>query len=158
MAAAEQQGYIADHSCARLVRHPVRTPHWPLPDFGNRHAAPSLARHGHAVRQQHRMDTAAHAASTGRDPAASPELDTASSACLSVASTAMGLAVVRQSSSRNKAEIGPEGDVLVGGSQTGMADWREAIVEKEREEWQPNSPADSQRAVEVEAYSAEIGG
>jgi len=147
MTASEQNGYIADHSAAAAraairsgLRNGFRRPR-PLPDFGSRQAARGLAPPGERARQGTSASSAAQPASTGRDPAASREPDAASSASRPAASGREESAI-RHVLASKEAESGERQGLVPGQRcQAGAGDWREAIVEKGREEsrsaWPP---------------------
>ncbi len=165
MSAAEQNGYIADHSAAAALsairsglRNGLRNPR-PLPDFRSRHAAPSLAQQRQRARAELGTGTTAKPASTSRDPASTHEPDKANSASLPAASSRDGSPLGKVSASMD-AESGERGDLLPGhGCQTGKSDWREAIVQKGPEEWQPKlALPHAELARAVEARGSEIGG
>jgi len=164
ISAAEHNGYIADHNAAAArsairsgLRNGLRNPR-PLPQFGDRHAAPIPAQHGWRGRQEPGTSDAARPLSTGHDRAWSCELDAASSAGLPAASSCEGQAVGLVSASKG-AELSEPGDVLPGhGCQTGVSDWCSAIVQRGRDVWQPRfALPGSDRAVAAEAQGAEIG-
>jgi len=161
MTAAEQNGYIADHSAAAAraairsgLRNGFRNPR-PLPDFGRRQTAPGLAPRVQGARHKPGASNAARPASPGLDPAESHEPDAASSACLPAASDREESDIDPVLASR-EAELGQR-DGLV----PGQGCRPEAIVQKQREElqraWPRNvavpEPTETDRAMAVRGES-----
>lgn len=140
MTAAEQNGYIADHSAATAraairsgLRNGLRSPR-PLPEFGRRQMSAGQVPREQRARRKPGSSTAAPPKSTGRGPAASRARDAASSTCLSAASSREAPDFGQVSASKGTESVEPEDLAPASRCQTGFSDGRESIVRKEREE------------------------
>lgn len=138
MTAAEQNGYIADHSAAEAraairsgLRNGLRNPR-PLPDFSSRQNASAQQR------QSAQPTSTVPPASPGRRlPAVSGERDAANRTYLS-AESRHDVPVTGQDTVPEEAEPGDRDDLVPRQrGQAGAGDWHEAVVQEEREEWQP---------------------
>ena len=163
MAAVEQNGYIDDHSAAAArsairsgLRNGLRSPR-PLPDLSGRRA-PSISAH---PRLRAQLGPGAggvgQLASTDRHPAPSREPGTANSGLPSASSR--NEPALDQGSGSREAEGCDVGDLLPdSGDQKGIGDWREAIVQQERELQSRFPGPGSELTVSAEAIGADIGG
>jgi hypothetical protein len=157
MAAAERNGYIADHSTAAArsairsgLRNGFRSPR-PLPDFKRPRAARALTYLAWRVQQGSEIGgRTALPALPGRHPDVHQEPDTARSACPS--------AVTSHSAAERVAEPNGVGacdlaDQLSRSERQNVApDWRDIVVRREEAEWQPKfGPLDRERTLAAEA-------
>lgn len=136
MTAAEQNGYIADHSAAEAraairsgLRNGFRNPR-PLPDFSSRQNARAQQR------QNAQPVSTVPPAPPGRHaPAASRERDAARRACLPAAS-GRDVPGTGQDAVPEEAESGERDDhVPRERGQADAGDWREPVVQEERDSW-----------------------
>ena len=162
MAAAEQNGYISDHSAAEArsairsgLRNGLRNPR-PLPEFGTRRAAPNMA----YQRPPSDLEPGAHGApapdlidvkpASSRDPGkVSPARQL----------TAPGREpIFGQIPEPKEAEEAEAKDLsLKSGRHMEIADWRNSTARKEREERRPKTPSSPDQAVATEPTGSEIG-
>jgi len=161
--AAGQNGYIADHS-ANAARSAIRSGlrngllnPWPLPGFRSRQSAPGPARQQQNALQKPGPESAAWSESPGRsDPAVSHDGDDASWARLPAHAEGAVSAVGRDAASV-EAESGERKGLVPGQRrQAGLGDWREAIVQGEREEGRRASQRDV-RAADLATTSRTMG-
>lgn len=141
MAAAEQNGYIGDHSAAEArsavrsgLRNGLRSPR-PLPEFGRRRAAPNMAHQKSQEGPQRREGEASISDATGMNPALIRDLN---QAC-----PPRSLSASRRLEPRSGRVLEPAGD------------WQDAIASKELEEWRPGVPSCPRRVV-AESEGPEI--
>ena len=162
MTAAEQNGYIGDHSAAEArsaarsgLRNGLRNPR-PLPEFGRSRVSPSRD-HQKAQRELERPGSGASTSQPiGPNPASSAEPGNVGTPRLSAASSHREW---RGQIPKLKETGTPEGnDSLPRFSrQTETADWRKPIASKECEGWQPRIPSDPEPVVATESAEPEIG-
>lgn len=147
MTAAQENGYIADHSAAAAratirsgLRNGLRNPR-PLRDFGSRPNTPGLTQQRQHGPQQSGPAGAVRPQPPGRrDPAATLEREAARWGCLPAASKREGPVIDQEAESMEAEPSNPEDLASGQPGQRGVDNWCEAIVQREREEGRPTWP------------------
>jgi hypothetical protein len=163
MTAAEQNGYISDHSAAEArsairsgFRNGLRNPR-PLPEFGRSRTAPNMAHQNPPGRREAGGNSTSTPDLTGVKPAASRDPGKASPSRQLAAPSCRepGSGQIPEPKEVEEAEV--KDPPLRSGRQAEIADWPDVIAQKERDEWQPRIPREPDQAVATEPTGSEVG-